>query len=226
MSMMGGMYAVQARYRGRDKRRGAFVARVAQALSNIVDGTCRVDGIDEITVTTRTPRTIADVIMVLVASHDWVVGVGITHPAGIADQERAVEVAKSALGRRGRPGHVTVKIDAPVVGLDKQLPLDIAAAFEMLRFVASRRTPEGQEATRLVRTGMTQLQAAEELGISKQAMSQRLQAAGWQAEKTGFEMVIRLLARAHGDDNLDEPGEVSDGSELGEPSSNGGAGEA
>ncbi|APT84778.1 hypothetical protein [Corynebacterium aquilae] len=196
------MYAVQARYRGREKRRGAFVSRVAQALSNLVDGPCKVDGIDELSLATTNPRNIADAIMALVATGEWVVGVGITHQAGIADTERAHNVACTALGRVRRAGAVSVKIDGRAHGLDKKLPEDIAATFEMLRFVASRRTPEGQEATRLVRTGMTQLEAATELGISKQAMSQRLQAAGWQAEKVGFELAIRQLARAHGDTEI------------------------
>ncbi|WP_146128845.1 MarR family transcriptional regulator [Corynebacterium sp. 13CS0277] len=194
------MYAVQARYRGHEKRRGAFVTRFAQALGNIVDGTCRVDGIDELTVACEDARQAADVIMVLVASGEWVVGVGIAPAVGIADEEHAWQVARSALGRTRRAGSVHVKLARPAAGLDQHLPQDIAAAFEMLRFVASRRTAEGQEATRLVRTGMTQLKAAEELGISKQAMSQRLQAAGWQAEKVGFDLAVRLLARAHGDD--------------------------
>ena len=60
----------------------------------------------------------------------------------------------------------------------------------------SKRTFEGREATSLVRSGLNQNEAAAELGISKQAMSQRLQAAGWQAESAGWRLAVNLLARA------------------------------
>ena len=55
---------------------------------------------------------------------------------------------------------------------------------------------EGREATSLVRRGLTQSDAAAELGISKQAMSQRLQAAGWPAERAGWQLALNLLTRA------------------------------
>ena len=54
---------------------------------------------------------------------------------------------------------------------------DIAAAFALVGHVLHKRTFEGREATALVRSGMNQNEAAQALGISKQAMSQRLQAA-------------------------------------------------
>ena len=59
-----------------------------------------------------------------------------------------------------------------------------------------KRTIEGREATALVRRGMNQNEAARELGISKQAMSQRLQAAGWQAEQAGWRLALNLIIRA------------------------------
>ena len=59
-----------------------------------------------------------------------------------------------------------------------------------------KRTLEGREATALVRRGFNQNEAAEALGISKQAMSQRLQAAGWQAEQAGVALALNLIGRA------------------------------
>ena len=73
---------------------------------------------------------------------------------------------------------------------------DIAAAFALVGHVLQKRTIEGREATALVRRGMNQNEAARELGISKQAMSQRLQAAGWQAEQAGWRLALNLIIRA------------------------------
>ena len=47
-----------------------------------------------------------------------------------------------------------------------------------------------------MRSGLNQNQAAEQLGISKQAMSQRLQAAGWHAEQAGWQLAVNLINRA------------------------------
>lgn len=73
---------------------------------------------------------------------------------------------------------------------------DIAAIFALLNHVLSKRSYEGREATALVRAGYSQTDAATKLGISKQALSQRLHAAGWPAETAGWELAIRNLQRA------------------------------
>ena len=89
------------------------------------------------------------------------------------------------------------------VVVDKHEPgtdaADIASAFALLGHVLVKRTVEGREATSLVRSGLNQNEAAAELGISKQAMSQRLQAAGWQAEQAGWQLAVNLMSRAAGD---------------------------
>ena len=60
----------------------------------------------------------------------------------------------------------------------------------------NRRSPEGREATSLVRRGYTQTEAAEALGVSKQAVSQRLAAAGWRAEAAGWQLAVNLVTEA------------------------------
>lgn len=47
-----------------------------------------------------------------------------------------------------------------------------------------------------MRAGWTQVEAAAELGVSKQAINQRLQAAGWHAEEAGWSLAVHLLQRA------------------------------
>ena len=46
-----------------------------------------------------------------------------------------------------------------------------------------------------MRSGLSQVEAADELGITKQAMSQRLKAAGWDAETAGWELATMLLTQ-------------------------------
>ncbi len=72
---------------------------------------------------------------------------------------------------------------------------DVTAAFTLLAHVLTRRTPEGREATALMRQGYLQTEAADYVGISKQAMSQRLAAAGWQAEQAGWTLAVHMLRR-------------------------------
>ncbi len=59
-----------------------------------------------------------------------------------------------------------------------------------------RRTDHGVEAVALARTGLSQAEIATRLAISKQAVSQRLLTAGWQAEFAGRALLHRLLERA------------------------------
>ena len=72
---------------------------------------------------------------------------------------------------------------------------DVVAVFMLIAQILTRRTPEGREATSFMRRGYSQIEAAEQLGISKQAMSQRLQAAAWQAENAGWQLAVNLLTR-------------------------------
>lgn len=51
------------------------------------------------------------------------------------------------------------------------------------------------EAVRHVRRGTTQTAAADEIGVSRQAVSKRLAAAGWTAYRDGEESLRRLLSR-------------------------------
>lgn len=82
-----------------------------------------------------------------------------------------------------------------IVGARRDDPraFNISASFALMAQVLSKRSFEGREATSLMRSGMNQNEAAAELGISKQAMSQRLQAAGWQAEQAGWQLAVNLL---------------------------------
>ena len=62
--------------------------------------------------------------------------------------------------------------------------------------VRQGRTRAGWEVTDLAQTGLTQAGAAERLSISRQAVQQRLRAAGWAVEDAVRPTLVRMLVRA------------------------------
>src|SRR5699024_1180087 len=111
------------------------------------------------------------------------------------------EVARRAVRIRQRAGEVSVRLELPgsdhtqAPGKGTEIAEDIAAAFTLIAHVLARRTKEGREATALLRSGYSQSEAAEDVGISKQAMSQRLASAGWQAGQGGLNLAVHMRAR-------------------------------
>lgn len=180
------MIGVHARYRGGERRRGEFVARSAEALSALPGvSEFEVVGVEDVRADVDTPEHALNLVMALLSDGDWAIGLGVT------SHGRGVHAASEAVGTR--PAQVKVRVDTRNPGTAAE---DIAAAFALVGHVLHKRTLEGREATALVRRGMNQNEAARELGISKQAMSQRLQAAGWQAEQAGWRLALNLITRA------------------------------
>ncbi|WP_165165189.1 MarR family transcriptional regulator [Corynebacterium qintianiae] len=182
------MIAVHARYRGREKGRAQLVKRSADALSTLPGvGEFEIVGVEDIRAHVESPGDALNLIMALLSDGNWAIGLGITRRGG------AVHAATDATGRKP----ATVGVSADAEGSEAS---DIAATFALIGHVLMKRTYEGREATALVRRGLNQNEAAERLGISKQAMSQRLQAAGWQAEQAGVQLALNLISRAAGVD--------------------------
>ena len=67
-----------------------------------------------------------------------------------------------------------------------------------LAALVERRSDQAWEAIGLVEAGRTQAEAATELGISRQAVGQRLAAGLWEVERDLRPAAARLLARAVG----------------------------
>lgn len=188
------MLAVHARYRGRSVRRAELVQRSASALSTLDGvGEFQVLGVEDICAVAYSASSVCDVVMALLADGDWAIGIGVS-PGLTGDEEAAREVATGALKGSARAGQVYAKVSKRGRASEAN---DIAATFALLGFVLHKRTMEGREATSLVRAGLNQNEAAEELGISKQAMSQRLQAAGWAAEMAGWQLAVHVIERAN-----------------------------
>lgn len=151
-----------------------------------------VAGIEELHAEPESAVGVTTLVLALLAAGDWAIGIGVS-PKG--DAEQALLAASSVLGKGGKAGTVKTRIRT-TNPRGKDYSEDIAAAFTLLHHVIARRSVEGREAAGLIRAGYTQVEAAEELGVSKQAVNQRLAAAGWQAELAGWDLSVHLLQRA------------------------------
>jgi hypothetical protein len=142
---------------------------------------------------------VVDVVLRLVRLGGWSIGVGagpVQTPlpattraaAGPAflSARRAVEAAKQRSTRLAVRG--ASMVDAS----------DAQAVLSALAVVVERRSDQAWEAIALVDAGRTQAQAAGELGISRQAVGQRLAAALWDLERELRPTAVRLLGRAAG----------------------------
>ena len=83
-----------------------------------------------------------------------------------------------------------------VVGADDASARRAQTGLDLVAALLQRRTDRGVEAAALARQGLTQLEVARQLGVSKQAVSQRLQAADWHLEAPGRELATYLLSEA------------------------------
>jgi hypothetical protein len=145
------------------------------------------------------PGTVVDVVLRLVRLGGWSIGVGagpVQTPlpkstragagAAFLSARRAVEAAKQ------RPARLAVRGAVPAEAGDAQ------AVLSALAVVVERRSDQAWEAIALVDGGHTQAEAAIELGISRQAVGQRLAAGLWDLERDLRPTAARLLARAAG----------------------------
>jgi hypothetical protein len=145
------------------------------------------------------PDTVVDVVLQLVRLGGWSIGVGagpVQTPlppstraaAGPAflSARRAVDAAKQ------RPARLAVRGAVPVDAGDAQ------AVLTALAVIVERRSAQAWEAIALVGAGRTQAEAATTLGVSRQAVGQRLAAGLWELERDLRPTAARLLTRAAG----------------------------
>jgi hypothetical protein len=154
---------------------------------------------DELQGVLAEPDDVVDAALHLVRDGGWSIGVGAgavqtplpastragAGPAFLCAR-RAVEAAKT------RPTRLAVRGAVPADAGDAQ------AVLSALAVLVERRSPQAWEAIRLVSGGATQAQAAASLGISRQAVGQRLAAGLWELERELRPTAARLLARAAG----------------------------
>jgi hypothetical protein len=145
--------------------------------------------------------TVVDAVLDLVRVGGWSIGVGAgpvatplpqstraaTGPAFLSAR-RAVDAAKQ------RPTRLAVRGAVPADAADAQ------AVLTALAVVVERRSTQAWEAIELIGSDRTQAEAAAELGISRQAVGQRLAAGLWDLERELRPTAGRLLTRAAASD--------------------------
>jgi hypothetical protein len=145
------------------------------------------------------PMSVVDAILLLMRTEEWHIGLGIgpverplpedtrraRGPAFVCARA-AVNAAKS------EPSHLSVVAARE----EDHEAYDVEAVWRLTAAVRRRRSEQGWEAVDLVRAGRTQSEIAEQLGISRQAVGQRLRAAQWSVEEAIRPTLMRLLARA------------------------------
>lgn len=189
---------VDQRASRRTPDRVADVLRDLNASVPVVLGFERTAG-DEFQGVLAGPAEVVDVVLRLVRVGGWSIGVGAgpvqtplpastragAGPAFLCAR-RAVDAAKQ------RPTRLAVRGTVPAEAGDAQ------AVLSALAVVVERRSEQAWEAIALVDAGRTQAEAAGELGISRQAVGQRLAAGLWELERELRPTAARLLARAAG----------------------------
>lgn len=204
------MFAIHALYHGRSRRRADYIRDVAEALaSTSAVSDVRIYGAEGFAVVSPDADGATTVVLNLLQAGDFAVGIGavVADPDDVGDpgavHDQLFEAAARSFGRQHRAATVTTRVELPgpggvrAPGTPADVADDVTAAFTLLAHVLTRRTPEGREATALMRQGYLQTEAADYVGISKQAMSQRLQAAGWAAEMAGWQLAINVMERAN-----------------------------
>ena len=145
------------------------------------------------------PSDVVDLALRLVRAGTWSTGVGlgpVRRPLPASTRSGAgpaFEQAREAVQRAKR------RVEGvAVAGPDAEATRRAEAVLQLLAAVVQRRTPQGWEAVDLVSAGLTQAAAAERLGVSRQAVGQRLQAALWPPEQAVRPVAADLLSRAAG----------------------------
>jgi hypothetical protein len=154
---------------------------------------------DEVQGVVAAPEVVVDLVLLLVRDRAWSVGVGLGPvddplPASTRAGSGPAFVAARAAVTAAKSRSTCLA----VAGSDQVGARRVQTALDLVAALLQRRTERGAEAASLARQGLNQLQVAARLGVSKQAVSQRLQAADWYLEAPGRELAAYLLSEADG----------------------------
>ncbi len=154
---------------------------------------------DEVQMLLTSAQAALEIALELTRTGQWSVGIGIgavSTPYGAtvrATSGPAFLAARTAIDRAKKsPAKCAIDSD-PTNGLTE----DLDPLVELLILMRNRRTDNGWELYDLLSTGITQADAAEQLGISPQSASQRALVAGLRTEEDAVRALANLLDRAH-----------------------------
>jgi hypothetical protein len=145
------------------------------------------------------PAVVVDVVLRLVREGGWSIGVGagpVQTP--LPDSTRAGAGPAYLCARRAVDAAGQRSVRLAVRGAVPPDAGDAQAVLSALAVVVQRRSTQAWEAIELVGAGRTQADAAAALGVSRQAVGQRLAAGLWELERELRPTAARLLTRAAG----------------------------
>ena len=178
--------------------------RVAGALRRLADGVPTVlpferTAADEFQGVLADPAVVVDVVLRLVREGGWSIGVGAgSVQTPLPDRTRAGAGPAYLCARRAVDAAKQRSVRLAVRGAVPAEAGDAQAVLSALAVVVRRRSPQAWEAIELVGAGRTQADAATALGVSRQAVGQRLAAGLWELERELRPTTARLLSRAAG----------------------------
>ncbi|WP_043496761.1 hypothetical protein [Georgenia sp. SUBG003] len=157
---------------------------------------------DEVQIVLSSAEAALDLALRLIRLQDWAVGIGagsVHEPLATSSRASsgpAFVLARSAVERaRGRAEPMPVV----VAGDDAAAATDATGLVQLLAAVVRRRSPAGWEVADLLRPGVRQKEVAATLGISEQAVSQRVRSAVLEEERKVRPLAASLLRRAAGE---------------------------
>lgn len=206
------MFVVTADQRG-SRRHGDLVPAALEALGRMRPGPLRrferTAG-DEIQAVCDDPVVVVDIVLVLMRTSGWRIGVGVgpvetpLPRSGRAGRGPAFVAARTAVGA----AHATVAQLAvvPATGAGGRPQGDSAllhahlaqAALWLLCRVLRTRSASGWEVVDLLGSGLTQREVAARLHISASAVSQRVRRSGWAEQRQGAPLAAHHLSAADG----------------------------
>ena len=145
------------------------------------------------------PGVVVDVVLRLVREGGWHIGVGAGPlQAPLPDSTRTGAGSAYLCARRAVDAAEQRSVRLAVRGAVPADAADAQAVLSALAVVVQRRSAQAWEAIELIGAGRTQAHAAASLGISRQAVGQRLAAGLWELERELRPTAARLLTRAAG----------------------------
>ena len=154
---------------------------------------------DEVQGVVAAPEIVVDLVLLLVRDRAWSVGVGVgAVDDPLPESTRAGSGPAFVAARAAVTAAKSRSTCLAVGGADQLGARRAQTSLDLVAALLQRRTERGAEAASLARQGLNQLQVAARLGVSKQAVSQRLQAADWYLEAPGRELAAFLLSEADG----------------------------
>ena len=154
---------------------------------------------DEVQAVADNARLVVTIALDLIRRKHWSVGIGVGAvetplPASTrAGRGPAFEAARTAVDNAKSAQVPVAIVGEPGAGAAAE---SAQTALVLTGLIVARRSPQGQAAVGLMDRGMSQAEVAELLGITKQAVSQRLATAAWQPEAAGRTLCERLLREA------------------------------